>query len=93
MSILTTVTLVVFFTVFGDSFSNDAQDITPASAMAVLQLLNGFLLTVTYTGIVVAVSPNVQQFLGYSEVGSYLPIAFNHLAVLNNTTFFLLMLV
>ncbi|KAI8430986.1 hypothetical protein MSG28_001079 [Choristoneura fumiferana] len=36
--------------------------------MAVLRLLKGFLLTVTYKGIVVAVSPNVQQYLGYSEL-------------------------
>ncbi|XP_075990646.1 uncharacterized protein LOC142986193 isoform X2 [Anticarsia gemmatalis] len=54
--------------VFGDSIGQSAQEFTPASVMKVLSLFNGFLITVTYRGIIVVVSQNVHQYLGYTEL-------------------------
>nr|XP_013189069.1 unnamed protein product [Amyelois transitella] len=55
--------------VFGDSIGqSDAKDFSPAASQALLSLLNGFLITTTYKGLVVVVSQNVQQYLGYTEL-------------------------
>ncbi|CAB3225927.1 unnamed protein product [Arctia plantaginis] len=54
--------------VFGDSIGRSVQEFSPASVTKVLSLFNGFLITVTYRGIIVVVSQNVQQYLGYTEL-------------------------
>ncbi|XP_068624386.1 uncharacterized protein [Battus philenor] len=53
--------------VFGDSINQDRQ-FTASSTRALLGLLKGFMLTTTYKGVVVVVSQNVQQYLGYGEL-------------------------
>ncbi|XP_063373620.1 basic helix-loop-helix ARNT-like protein 1 [Cydia amplana] len=54
--------------VFGETIGRAPTEINNASAQALLQFFNGFLLTTTYKGIVVVVSQNVQQYLGYTEL-------------------------
>ncbi|XP_063632832.1 neuronal PAS domain-containing protein 2-like isoform X1 [Cydia splendana] len=54
--------------VFGETIGRAPTEINSASAQALLQFFNGFLLTTTYKGIVVVVSQNVQQYLGYTEL-------------------------
>ncbi|XP_026727764.1 neuronal PAS domain-containing protein 2-like isoform X2 [Trichoplusia ni] len=54
--------------VFGDSIEKSAKQFNPASVLKVLSLFNGFLITTTYRGIIVVVSQNVNQYLGYSEL-------------------------
>ncbi|KAJ8737038.1 hypothetical protein PYW07_000309 [Mythimna separata] len=54
--------------VFGDSIGQTAQPFNPSSMLKVLSMFNGFLITTTYRGIVVVVSQNVNQYLGYSEL-------------------------
>ncbi|CAG4939928.1 unnamed protein product [Parnassius apollo] len=53
--------------VFGDAI-NSEQQFKENSARALLGLLKGFILTTTYKGLVVVVSENVQQYLGYTEM-------------------------
>ncbi|KPI96160.1 Neuronal PAS domain-containing protein 2, partial [Papilio xuthus] len=38
-----------------------------SSVEALMSILNGFILTTTYKGLVVVISPNVEQYLGYTE--------------------------
>nr|QOQ34740.2 methoprene-tolerant protein 2 [Agrotis ipsilon] len=54
--------------VFGDSIDSSPQQFSPASIMKVQNLFNGFLITTTYRGIIVVVSQNVNQYLGYTEL-------------------------
>ncbi|XP_063837408.1 circadian locomoter output cycles protein kaput-like isoform X1 [Ostrinia nubilalis] len=54
--------------VFGDSIGHDEPQFSAMSTRALLTLLNGFLLTTTYRGLIVVVSQNVQKYLGYSEL-------------------------
>ncbi|XP_061729503.1 neuronal PAS domain-containing protein 2-like isoform X2 [Cydia pomonella] len=54
--------------VFGETIGREPTEINSTSAQALLQFFNGFLLTTTYKGIVVVVSQNVQQYLGYTEL-------------------------
>ncbi|XP_063546467.1 neuronal PAS domain-containing protein 2-like isoform X2 [Cydia strobilella] len=54
--------------VFGETIGRAPAEINSASAQTLLQFFNGFLLTTTYKGIVVVVSQNVQQYLGYTEL-------------------------
>ncbi|XP_030021669.2 uncharacterized protein LOC115441157 isoform X2 [Manduca sexta] len=54
--------------VFGDSLDVATQQFKSSSMRAVMGLFNGFLITVTYKGIIVVVSENVQQYLGYTEL-------------------------
>lgn len=54
--------------VFGDSIGHSGQQFNPSSILKVLDLFNGFLITATYRGIIVVVSQNVHQYLGYTEV-------------------------
>lgn len=54
--------------VFGDSIAKGDPQFSATGARALLSLLNGFLLTTTYRGLIVVVSQNVQQYLGYTEV-------------------------
>ncbi|XP_053624190.1 neuronal PAS domain-containing protein 2-like isoform X2 [Plodia interpunctella] len=54
--------------VFGDSIGQAPRDFSPAASQALLTMLNGFLITTTYKGLVVVVSQNVQQYLGYTEL-------------------------
>ncbi|CAK1588614.1 unnamed protein product [Parnassius mnemosyne] len=53
--------------VFGDTI-NSEQQFKGNSVRALLGHLKGFILTTTYKGLVVVVSQNVQQYLGYSEL-------------------------
>ncbi|XP_072930598.1 uncharacterized protein [Epargyreus clarus] len=53
--------------VFGDAIE-EGHPFKASSTHAVLSLIKGFVLTITYRGIVVVVSPNIRQFLGYSEL-------------------------
>ncbi|CAH2034666.1 unnamed protein product, partial [Iphiclides podalirius] len=53
--------------VFGDSI-NSEQQFSSNFAHALLGHLKGFIITTTYKGIVVVVSQNVQQYLGYTEL-------------------------
>lgn len=52
---------------FGESIGQ-SPGFSSTSTRALLNLLNGFLLTTTYKGLVVVVSQNVKEYLGYSEV-------------------------
>ncbi|KAL0902324.1 hypothetical protein ABMA27_000221 [Loxostege sticticalis] len=54
--------------VFGDSIAKGDPQFSATGARALLSLLNGFLLTTTYRGLIVVVSQNVQQYLGYTEL-------------------------
>nr|QLH55914.1 methoprene-tolerant protein 2 [Chilo suppressalis] len=54
--------------VFGDSITKDDTQFSAMSTRALLSILNGFLLTTTYRGLIVVVSQNVQQYLGYTEL-------------------------
>ncbi|CAH0703457.1 unnamed protein product [Spodoptera exigua] len=54
--------------VFGDSIGKSPQDFSAASIQKVLSMFNGFLITTTYRGIIVVVSQNVNQYLGYNEL-------------------------
>ncbi|KAJ8737772.1 hypothetical protein PYW08_000367 [Mythimna loreyi] len=54
--------------VFGDSIGQSAQPFNPSSILKVLSMFNGFLITTTYRGIIVVVSQNVNQYLGYTEL-------------------------
>ncbi|XP_035446674.2 neuronal PAS domain-containing protein 2 isoform X3 [Spodoptera frugiperda] len=54
--------------VFGDSIGKTPRDFSAASIQKVLSMFNGFLITTTYRGIIVVVSQNVNQYLGYNEI-------------------------
>lgn len=54
--------------VFGESIGKFPREFRSESARAVLSLFKGFLLTTTYRGLIVVVSQNVQNYLGYTEV-------------------------
>ncbi|XP_041986506.1 aryl hydrocarbon receptor nuclear translocator-like protein 1 isoform X2 [Aricia agestis] len=53
--------------VFGDSFDPSTQ-FTTGFTKTLLRMLKGFLITTTYKGIIVVVSPNIQEYLGYTEL-------------------------
>ncbi|XP_013179532.1 PREDICTED: nuclear receptor coactivator 3-like isoform X2 [Papilio xuthus] len=53
--------------VFGDSLHTPNQ-FGASSVEALMSILNGFILTTTYKGLVVVISPNVEQYLGYTEL-------------------------
>ncbi|XP_048488596.1 hypoxia-inducible factor 3-alpha isoform X1 [Plutella xylostella] len=54
--------------VFGDSIGQSSPDISGATALGLLKAMDGFLLTVTYKGLVVVASQNVQDYIGYTEL-------------------------
>lgn len=58
--------IVLFVAVFASH--SELSKFTPSSAQAVLSLLNGFILTTTYKGLIVVVSQNINEYLGYTEV-------------------------
>lgn len=64
-------THVSFSAVFGDSIGKTPRDFSAASIQKVLSMFNGFLITTTYRGIIVVVSQNVNQYLGYNEVSRF----------------------
>ncbi|OWR51919.1 methoprene-tolerant protein-2 [Danaus plexippus plexippus] len=53
--------------VFGNSIDR-SPEFSMQFIQGLLKNLKGFLITITYKGLVVVVSPNVQEYLGYSEV-------------------------
>ncbi|KPJ09224.1 Hypoxia-inducible factor 3-alpha [Papilio machaon] len=53
--------------VFGDSLDS-ANQFGVSSVEALISFLNGFIITTTYKGLVVVISPNVEQYLGYTEL-------------------------
>ncbi|CAK1554848.1 unnamed protein product [Leptosia nina] len=56
--------------VFGDSINRgrNSRGFSLEFTKTLLKTLKGFLITITYKGLIVVVSPNVQQYLGYSEL-------------------------
>nr|XP_026500846.1 neuronal PAS domain-containing protein 3-like isoform X2 [Vanessa tameamea] len=53
--------------VFGSSIDR-GPEFSSAFTQTLLKSLKGFLITTTYKGIVVVVSPNIQEYLGYTEL-------------------------
>ncbi|XP_013140025.1 PREDICTED: hypoxia-inducible factor 1-alpha-like isoform X2 [Papilio polytes] len=53
--------------VFGDSI-NSPNQFGESSIEALMSFLNGFIITTTYKGLVVVVSPNIQKYIGYTEL-------------------------
>ncbi|XP_028032150.1 circadian locomoter output cycles protein kaput-like isoform X2 [Bombyx mandarina] len=54
--------------VFCNKMVHTNPDFNPEFTDAVLKLFNGFLITTTYRGIIVVVSKNVHQYLGFPEL-------------------------
>ncbi|XP_022121550.2 aryl hydrocarbon receptor nuclear translocator-like protein 1 [Pieris rapae] len=56
--------------VFGDSLDRvrNSKEFSCDFTKTLLKTLKGFLITVTYKGIFVVVSPNVEEYLGYTEL-------------------------
>lgn len=54
--------------VFGDSIKSCHSDVGPAAADAFLDLLGGFLLTITVKGVIVVISSNVLSYLGHTQI-------------------------
>lgn len=54
--------------VFGDSIKPCHSDVGPAAAEAFLDLLGGFLLTITVKGVIVVISSNVLSYLGHTQI-------------------------
>ncbi|XP_050360947.1 hypoxia-inducible factor 1-alpha-like isoform X2 [Nymphalis io] len=53
--------------VFGSSIDR-GPEFSSAFTQTLLKTLKGFLITTTYKGIIVVVSPNIQEYLGYTEL-------------------------
>lgn len=54
--------------VFGDSIKPCHSEVGPAAADAFLDLLGGFLLTITVKGVIVVISSNVLSYLGHTQI-------------------------
>ncbi|CAH2103878.1 unnamed protein product [Euphydryas editha] len=58
---------VYVMSMFGSSIDR-GPEFSPEFTYALLKNLKGFLITTTYKGIIVVVSPNIQDYLGYTEL-------------------------
>ncbi|KAJ0183930.1 hypothetical protein K1T71_000353 [Dendrolimus kikuchii] len=54
--------------VFGETVGQTRNNFSSGSAQQLLGFLKGFLLTITYRGLVVVVSQNVHEYIGYTEI-------------------------